>query len=273
MSHKLTFVKISPAHEFAGVGFAGNIFIILNALSLLKKEDRLYVDMETNECACTESVEVNGTRNCWEYYFEQVSLEEHFKALDSFSIPTNIHYEDKEVFTHPDKFSNLKDKFYKNFRLKEYLKLSIAEYYNKNIKDMCTLGVQIRLTDMIYHHNVKGLDSYIDKTKKILEECPQIEQIFLATDDEKIINPFRQNVDVPVLCHEGIFRSNDTDLHIEPYQRFKNSRNLHRYNLGVECLKDILILSKCDYLLKADQSSISIVASILNENIKKVYKL
>jgi hypothetical protein len=34
-----------------------------------------------------------------------------------------------------------------------------------------------------------------------------------------------------------------------------------------------MTLSKCDYLLKADLSSISIVASILSENIKQVYKV
>ena len=30
MKHKLEFIKISDDHEFAGVGFAGNIFIVLN---------------------------------------------------------------------------------------------------------------------------------------------------------------------------------------------------------------------------------------------------
>ena len=33
MNYNLKFVKISNEHQFAGVGFAGNIFITLNALS------------------------------------------------------------------------------------------------------------------------------------------------------------------------------------------------------------------------------------------------
>ena len=42
---------------------------------------------------------------------------------------------------------------------------------------------------------------------------------------------------------------------------------------GLECLKEIITLSKCDYMLKADVSSISITAIILSEKIKKIYKL
>jgi hypothetical protein len=58
MKYKLEFVKISPKNKFAGVGFAGNIFIILNALTYLSLDDSLFVDMETNECACTETDDV-----------------------------------------------------------------------------------------------------------------------------------------------------------------------------------------------------------------------
>ena len=47
MNYKLEFVKIGPTHEVAGVGFAGNIFIIMSALYHLKNdEDRMYVDMD-----------------------------------------------------------------------------------------------------------------------------------------------------------------------------------------------------------------------------------
>ena len=54
MKHKLQFVKISDAHLFAGVGFGGNIFSVLNALTNIQDEDLLVVDMETNECVCTQ---------------------------------------------------------------------------------------------------------------------------------------------------------------------------------------------------------------------------
>lgn len=54
---------------------------------------------------------------------------------------------------------------------------------------------------------------------------------------------------------------------------FIKASEQHRYKLGVECLQEIFTLSKCDYLLKAHTSAISIVTVILAENLKKVFKL
>ena len=70
-----------------------------------------------------------------------------------------------------------------------------------------------------------------------------------------------------------MFRADSDNRHTDPHDRLHSGRELHRYNLGVECTKDILTLSKCDYLLKADISSVSIVSSILSDNIKQVYRL
>ena len=70
-----------------------------------------------------------------------------------------------------------------------------------------------------------------------------------------------------------MFRADATNPHLHPYDSFKAERKLHRYKLGIECIQEIFTLSKCDYLLKADISSVSIIASILSENIKKVYKV
>jgi hypothetical protein len=126
---------------------------------------------------------------------------------------------------------------------------------------------------MKHYHGVSGLDSYLVKIKEILQINPNIEQIFLATDDGSIIENFKNNVSVPVIYHKDMFRADERNLHIHPYDRFKNERKYHRYILGVECIQEIFALTKCDYMLKADISSISIVACILSNNIKQIYKL
>jgi hypothetical protein len=274
MNYKLQFIKISNEHEFAGVGFAGNIYITINALTHLSDGDRLHVDMGTNECACTEpNANLHNTNNCWEYYFDQIQLgDEPFGYMDSL-VTANLSYNNREVFMHPENFVGLKNKFFNNFRLKPYLTKLIDDYYQNNLKDKVTLGVQVRLTDMRHHHHVSPIDVYVEKIKSILIERPEITQIFLATDDSTIIPILRSAITTPILCYEDMFRADDTKPHINPYDRFKDGREYHRYYLGIECLQEIFTLSKCDYLLKADISSISIIASMLAENIKQVYKV
>lgn len=274
MKYNLQFVKISPQHEFAGVGFAGNIFITLNALTHISKDDKLFVDMETHECVCTEKEMIHNTMNSWEYYFEQTTIDKdepvtNFNSL----ISANIHYENRDVFMYPQNFIELKEKFFNSFQLKPYLVKLLDEYYEEIIKGKVTLGMQVRLTDMKHYHNVSPVSSYIDRVKEILKNKPEIEQIFLATDDGTIIESIREALDVPVLCYEDMFRADATNPHLHPYDRFKDGREQHRYKLGIECIQEIFTLAKCDYLFKADISSVSIIASILSENIKEVYKL
>lgn len=273
MKYKLKFVKISPSHEFAGVGFAGNIFIVLNALEYISIEDKMYIDMETSECACTDNEQtIFPTKNCWEYYFDQTdntNINVEYNSL----LSAKINYEDRDVFVYPENFTKLKEKFWSNFKLKKYLSDEINEYYNNNILGKITLGVQVRLTDMKYHHNVSPVNNYITKVKEILSNNREISQIFLSTDDYNVIDIFKKNIDLPILYYEGMFRADNNNLHINPYDRFHDERQLHRYLIGKECCQEIFTLSKCDYLLMADISSISIIASILSENIKKIYKL
>jgi RNAse (barnase) inhibitor barstar len=276
MKYKLEFVKISNEHKFAGVGFAGNIFIILNALEYLSTDDVLYVDMETNECACTEkNLNLFDTKNCWEYYFDQnkPASEESVTTMNSL-LPARIFYDNREEFVQIEKYRHIKEKFYNSFKLKDYLIKSLDSFYESQLKDKITLGVQIRLTDMKNYHNVKPVEQYIAKINQILEERKEIQQIFLATDDGSIIDLVRSSVKVPVIYYETMFRADSVNKHLHPYDRFENGpRPYHRYKLGVECIQEIFTLAKCNYLLKADVSSISIVAIILSENLQKVYKL
>jgi hypothetical protein len=275
MKYKLEFIKISPENKFAGVGFAGNIFIILNALTYMSPDDSLFVDMETNECACTQTDDlILNTKNCWEYYFDQITIkpDETFHYLNSL-IPANIHYDDKNFFLDPSKFVNLKQSFFNSFKLKENVSTEIDNFYNTKIQNKCTLGVQIRLTDMKHYHGVASTGVYIQKINEILNLNPDIQQIFVATDDIRVIDELKTNIKVPIVYYEDMYRANDINPHLHPYDRFTDSRKHHRYILGVECLKEIFTLSKCDYMLKADVSSISIIASIFAENIKKVYRL
>jgi len=279
MNYKLQFVKISPQHKIAGVGFAGNIFVILNCLEYLEEQDTIYVDMETNECVTTQDdLEIFCTKNSWEFYFDQArfNYNEPYRVVNNL-LPAKhagMSYDARNIDMKPDNYKNLKNKFYTHFKIKQYIKEDIEKYNDKNLKDKITLGVQIRLTDMKKHHSVSPVEKYIDKINEIVKSNGKIQQVFLSTDDNTIIETVKNNLKVPLIYHEDMFRANELDKHLEPHERYENTeRQYHKYKLGLEVLKEIFTLSKCQYFLKADISAISTVAIILSENIKKVYKI
>ena len=134
MNHRQKFVKISPDHGVAGVGFGGNIFIVLSTLSFVGDDERLYIDM-SKDCICNESdIYLHDTNNCWEYYFDQVTIEDNeiVNEMDSL-VHGNLVYEDREIYMYPDNFLNLKNKFFNNFQIKPYLKKIIEELTDKLI--------------------------------------------------------------------------------------------------------------------------------------------
>ena len=269
MNKILQFQKVSSAHEFAGVGMGGNIFITLNSLLASKKDDNLYVDMETNSCVCTED-DFNkfNTNNCWEYYYDQMP------KPDTDNIVTN---KSENAFLNYNKvplvdYSDLQYRFNNNFKLKDYLQNELDSYYNNNLKDKITLGVQIRLTDMLHHHKVSPLSKYLIRIQEILNKNPNIEQLFIATDDHRAIEEVSKHISIPIIYHEA-FRASDDDPQTDEYDRMRNNREFHKYNLSKECIKEIYTLSMCNFLLRADVSAISNVATLLSTKINTLYNL
>jgi len=271
----LTFEKIDKDNLIAGVGTAGNIWIVLNALYNQNdlSDYRLFVDMEKNKTINSESEIICDTMNSWEYYFTQNDRPiSNFIELDSVNIPSKIKYEKR--YTHNDQISlRLNELFWSHFTLRPKISKEVNDFLEKKFQNKITLGSQIRLTDMTNtpNHNVKKFDDYVIKIKSILLKNPEIQQVFLATDDETIIEKLKQTINVPVIYQENIYRATKDKEDLDPYDRYNHSRSHHRYLLGKEVIIDVLLLANCDYILKADVSCVSQLAVFFSKKIKKTF--
>ncbi len=269
--HKITFTKITEENMVAGVGTAGNILIVLNTLINIDKGDSLFVDMETNKTINTEKEPIMGSMNAWEYYFDQTingkTIDNNF---DSSSVPIKLAYE-KPYKPYFKECVRLRDSFWQNFQIKQYLKEEIETFCDTYLKGKQTLGVQIRLTDMSSNHNVKKFNDYVTKVNEIIKKRPGIEQVFLATDDEKIIAEFTSSISRPAIYLKDIYRATEDKPDVNPYDRCEYIRPDHLFLLGKEVILDVFILSKCQIILKADVSSVSQVATILSSDIEETF--
>ena len=283
MNKIIQFDKIGRSHPIAGAGFGSNLHILLTIINHLSLDDNVYVDMETVPCVCTEkNFNKFNTSNCWEYYYDQIPFPKDAEIISTLATKkshpelfTTPHFEYKNVGLLD--YSNLQNKFNKFFKLKDYIKDELDLYYNNILKEKVTLGVHIRLTDMLYHHQnyyptKDPMKDYINKIKSILKENPNINQIFIATDDNRTIETICQNVNVPVVFHQA-FRADDDTNENYIWDRMEDNREFHKYNLSLECIKEIYTLGMCNYFLRAPVSAISNAALFLNSNINKLYQL
>ena len=265
MDYVLKFVSLINGQPLAGVGMAGNIMIIVNELLLLTDDDNVWVEMGT------DSVCGDGS---WYSYFTR--LDDNLPTSDKVLIelkpprPPIVKYNGN--YKHSDGLMvKSREVFFKRFKLIDELNDEIDAFYESKIKGVETLGCQIRLGDMKNTGLESPIEDYINKIKEIIEINPTIKQIFIATDDNSTIehinntNPFN----IPVIYQNDIYRTSSMD----PYERIKNDRNNHNINLCNEVVKDVFLLTKCDYFLRAKTSAVSIVTTMFSERIKETYTI
>lgn len=268
-----------------GAGFFSNYMWVLGHLIFAKKLGYIpVVDMENYPTLYSEVQPVNGEKNAWNYYFENVGSVLLKEAYDSGSFVMGqdmpLHkYEGKYCvgcYRYPTKKAI---EYYapiieKNIILKKDLKDGFDADWGKNVsKGEKVLGIHVRGTDMknnLGHPVPAAISTYLEHAKRILEDDPEITKIFLATDEYNTIETFKKEFQDTrwSLFMTDAFRVWDTgekkrigihETHVE------NARPMHKYLLGKEVLNDAYFLNKCDYLL-CGHSNISNVALLWNHN-------
>ena len=148
--------------------------------------------------------------------------------------------------------------------------LNQVNYYKDlfNINEN-TLGVHVRLTDMnAIHGDIYGkftTEDYIFKIKDFLNTHKNITNVFIASDNivsiNKIENYFN-NKDISISYIKDIdFRQ--TQEYCENYNYVVNKFNEFNLNFHVNIFIEMLVLSKCAYLIHrtSDFSNASIIYS------------
>lgn len=131
-------------------------------------------------------------------------------------------------------------------------KLQIAE---KKI-----LGIHIRGTDFRKKYDNHPIfvtkEEYFAAIESVFDNN-NYEKIFLATDDQHILDAFILRYGKKLCYYSDVLRSNDS----KSVAFSKSNRDNHKYKLGLEVIRDMYTLSKCDGLI-AGISQVSICARI-----------
>ena len=259
-----------------GLGFAGNIELIYQVISN-NPNSNIHVDWYSKgKCIVYDSEYEEKTKiiNPFEYYFNQ-KYEKSNNVMNFHNLCVKLPYGNCNKLN-DDLYKLYKKKFNEQFELKKEILDEINLFYDTYLKDKIILGIQVRLTDMIYYHNVNNIDYYINKTKEILKN-KNIDGIFIASDSNVTYDKFKENFpDISIYYQKNIMRSDKEIDIVQPQERINinniifNNRKYHNYLNGKEALIDILLLAKCDYFLRS-HSSISDIAIIMNDNIIELF--
>ena len=218
---------------------------------------------------------VDWTNNAFDYFFNpvsEVSVVEvqncrHVvvsKGLDASAFGTISGYviPDEEIIflgSIMKKYISLK---------KEVSDLINGEFYKKGK----TLGVHVRATDFNkgYNRHPKVVTPYeYLEVAKFAFRKNGFEKLFLATDDVSVIGLFKNEFGDNLYYYTDIFRStNGNAIH---YGNQDTRRKHHKFNLGIDILKDFYTLGNCAGLI-AGNSNVSMCARIVKSSTGNCYQ-
>lgn len=265
--------------EYSGSGFFADHNRLLGFLYFA---DRLgmkpVVEYHPDYCYA-EKHPVNGTTNPFEYYFKQpteISLEELYKCNAVVrSRKENINdaillNEDTNGYSRNDKYIEEMGRI-----TRKYLKLrdQVGEYISDSMNKIFSsedrvLGIHFRGTDFKRNYNGHPVNLTIeDYIVRINELIKNYDKIFLATDDLSAVAKMKEFYGEKVVYYSDVVRSDDQ----ETVMNSVSNRENHHYMLGLEVLRDMLTLSRCDGLV-AGLSQVSIAARIQKASYEKEYE-
>lgn len=233
----------------------------------------------SDRCLYKEDTPVNNSTNPFCYYFERTSQ---FDRNDLKQATRVLHYSDsqrafdKEHQFHVASKTIVENQYYdryieENSRVyRKYIQVKkpVQDKISESIRDIGfqgnVLGVHVRATDFfnryINHAVAVTCEEYIAAVKEALEEC-KFSRIFLATDDMNVVNKFQDIFGKRVIFFNDVFRSTDESaVHFS-----EGKRENHKYLLGFEVIRDMLLLSKCAGLI-GSYSNVCLAAQIARKS-------
>jgi len=241
---------------------AGLFSVLQFVAAHLDVADRLgfvpIVDFQNFPSTYTEDHPIDGTLNSWEYYFEPVnrySLDEVYESkavvFCDGGFPASYPFAITES-------RRLQDAFHRHIRVKTSILEFADRFAEEHFSGSRVLGVHFRGQEMrtAPGHPLPATPRQMVARAQTLMAERRYEKVFLVTEEQSYLDFFRSVFGSRLVATDA-FRTYET-----------NAYNLglgpdHKYQLGLDVLRDTLVLAKCNALL-CGGSNVSVFAEFLN---------
>ena len=236
-------------------GILSTYFYVMNNVKWAIENNYIpYVDFETELCQYYTGREINGTKNAWEYYFDQPSnltkndiLTKKNVLLSGWTIGKK--YAINQI---PKTVDALRDEnvialVKNNIPIKDY----IYQIANAKINSMFAgnvLGVFMRGTDYVKlkpkgHAVQPTLEQVVEKIDEYLKKH-SVDKIYVVTEDFGYFSALKEKYGDMVFSGDDYFIKNyDANDYVE--SAFDNDP----YERGLNYIVRILLLNQCNYLI------------------------
>jgi hypothetical protein len=246
---------------WGGTGFFSNYFYALTHIAYAKSKGWIpVVDMRNYGTLYSENHPVAGTRNAWEYYFQQpidtrtAYHSGRFVLSDGLNRKIEWHpfrESDESVDVLPDIARRLKELAGDYIQLRPEILTDFKDWERNHFAGKRVLGVHWRGTDKRVpppgHRPTPPLGALLNAVRSLCERrSPDL--VFLASDESGVREALADAVSIPVVTTDA-YRLEAGDGRGLHTAHVRHARRDHRYRLGLEVLLDACLLSRCDSLV------------------------
>lgn len=272
---KKKYVLIKRYGDHLGL-FSYVITNIGNINKALKRNQIPIIDMQSYKNPFLNENEV-GKVNSWELYFEQpcnvtISDVDVNECDEITSVNRNRPNDSMRFFLNKrvsHYWNDLAKKYLRlNEKTKKYIDDQQKKYFNTDDK---VLGILCRGTDYInlrpFRHPVQPSSKMvIEKAKKVMNE-KKCNKIFLATEDENILNEFKSEFGNSLIYINQKRFSNTENKYLS---EIEFNRKNDSYLKGLEYLTSIVLLSRCNCFI-AGRTSGTIGVMLMTNGFEYTY--
>lgn len=257
-------------------GFFSNYFSALSSSERCMRNNLIpYVDATNTwfnpTCNFEQDTVDDFTINPWNWWFKQ--------SLDKEGLLYEMGIDREPIVHNPltfntqtnlDYFRGISDTY---FQIQDHILEEEEIFYRKYLENRINLAILARGTEMLLYHpeypKVK-LQDWSNIVEMYLKENPNIDNIFLVSDDNEIIDTITNKFPDTVYLR-NFFRktTQSSELIKDRYMPWWLNSPIgdpnHRRRLGEECLIQARLLSRCQYFL-GTCSGISNAVQFFNSN-------
>jgi hypothetical protein len=256
--------------DVSNAGFCALITYALNGVRLALENNWLpVVNFDRENCPFFYDAEHGD--NVWEYYFEPVfhmTYAELRRLIASGQLSDDLvhtypwrdllkwHHSDPEriatfwaadVPENPAEWMKTKRQLGRRYvaeyiRVKTAINAKVDAFVGRFIKGTYTFGAHVRGTDFAYAEPTPP-DAYFRAIEELVRQRALTDfRVFLATDQKQFVDLFRQAYGPKLLTYDSLRSSGE----VAPFRL----SGVSPYKKGEDVLMDVLLLSRCDHVLK-----------------------
>lgn len=212
---------------------------------------------------------IAGEKNAFLHYFKPVSQVSSIECASHVVFQEECHFKQVKGLYGAVSYEVSEDYVNAMARMmKKYIQYNDAtrqyleQQYDCLLGDKKVLGVHYRGTDFRKQYNNHPIpvevEQELEKVRELLRK-KEYELIFLATDENAIVETFRREFGDKIRVYEDTYRDDGSG---ESIAFSKSNRSNHHYKLGLEVLRDQYTLTHCDGIV-CGYSNITFIARVM----------